>query len=374
MKKLFAERLSTAMLVLSCTLLAVFGACGVARADDPPLTLLSNQMIWNAAPYNAFTDLTWYQNQFYCCFREGSAHVSPDGEIRVLSSANGTAWQSVALVQSSVADLRDPKLSVTPGGQLMLTGNMAYNNSPVNGMSYQSQIWFSSNGTSWDGGHLINEPDYWLWKPTWYNGTCYAVGEDGPGTTWQTPLYTSADGVNWTTRVASIAPSTVGEPSETAMAFAASGTAYTLVRRDGTGNASALLGTSTPASNYTSWTWQDLGVQIGGPDLIDLPDGRLLAAVRLYNDTRTSLCWIDPTAGTLTEALTLPSGGGDGGYAGMVYRNGDLYVSYYSSQTGQASIYFAEVDVVPEPSTMVMLIAGGIALPAGAGRRKRRRR
>ena len=78
--------------------------------------------------------------------------------------------------------------------------------------------------------------------------------------------------------------------------------------------------------------------QIGGPNMIQLPDGRFVAAVRLYDkQARTALCWLDPPAGKLTEFLTLPSGG-DTSYAGLVLHDGLLWVSYYSSHEGKTSI------------------------------------
>lgn len=78
--------------------------------------------------------------------------------------------------------------------------------------------------------------------------------------------------------------------------------------------------------------------------MIRLPDSRILACVRLVDDpVRTSLCWVDPEAGTLTECLGLPSGG-DTSYAGMVWFRNRLLVTYYSSHEGQkARIYLAEV-------------------------------
>jgi hypothetical protein len=77
--------------------------------------------------------------------------------------------------------------------------------------------------------------------------------------------------------------------------------------------------------------------------MIRLDDGRFLAGVRLYDDqARTALCWIDPEAGTVTEALTLPSGG-DTSYAGMALHGGLLWISYYSSHQGKTSIYLATV-------------------------------
>jgi hypothetical protein len=57
---------------------------------------------------------------------------------------------------------------------------------------------------------------------------------------------------------------------------------------------------------------------------------------------RTSLCWIDDDAGTLTEFLKLPSGG-DTSYPGLVWHDDFLWVSYYSSHEGKTSIYLAKV-------------------------------
>ena len=51
---------------------------------------------------------------------------------------------------------------------------------------------------------------------------------------------------------------------------------------------------------------------------------------------------IDPEYGTLTEVLTLPSGG-DTSYPGLVWHDGLLWVSYYSSHEGKTSIYLAKV-------------------------------
>ena len=49
-----------------------------------------------------------------------------------------------------------------------------------------------------------------------------------------------------------------------------------------------------------------------------------------------------PKSGTLTPALKLPSSG-DTSYAGMVWHDERLWVSYYSSHEGKTSIYVAKV-------------------------------
>jgi hypothetical protein len=103
------------------------------------------------------------------------------------------------------------------------------------------------------------------------------------------------------------------------------------------------LGSAKPP--YTNWEWKDVGAKIGGPQMIRLDDGRLIAGVRLYDGgARTSIVQIDRTTGRLTELLKLPSGG-DTSYPGLVLHDGQLWVSYYSSHEGKTSIYLARVQV-----------------------------
>lgn len=131
-------------------------------------------------------------------------------------------------------------------------------------------------------------------------------------------------------------------PNEATIAFQKDGTALCLLRRDA-GSATALLGQSLPG--YERWDWKDLGIRIGGPNLIILPDGRIVAAIRRYGKQPwTSLNWADPVKGSLTEFLMLPSGG-DTSYAGLWWHEEILWVSYYSSHEGRASIYLARVEL-----------------------------
>ncbi len=47
--------------------------------------LVDVRRIWDRAPHNAFTDLLRFRGRWFCVFREGTAHVSPDGALRVLA-------------------------------------------------------------------------------------------------------------------------------------------------------------------------------------------------------------------------------------------------------------------------------------------------
>ncbi|MGI9456160.1 MAG: dockerin type I domain-containing protein, partial [Aeoliella sp.] len=142
-------------------------------------------------------------------------------------------------------------------------------------------------------------------------------------------------------------------PSEAGMLFLEDGAAHALLRRSG----SALFGTSQ--GDFTNWTWQDTGVSVGGPELFQLPDGRLVGAGRRASPTRTSLMWVDPATGALDEFLTLPSGG-DTSYPGMLWHDDRLWVSYYSSHEGKTSIYVAQVDFIDEADPPPMLHQGAI--------------
>ncbi len=109
--------------MLLCCLLSV-----VTKADDAAgLRLVEARRIWDEAPHNAFTDLIRFKDRWYCVFREGQRHVSPDGTLRVITSADGNEWESAALITSDNSDLRDAKITVTPDGRLMLAGAEAIN-------------------------------------------------------------------------------------------------------------------------------------------------------------------------------------------------------------------------------------------------------
>src|SRR5688500_1064240 len=93
-----------------------------ATADSEPgqVRVPSSQMIWDAAPHNAFTDLIRWKDRWYCSFREGEAHGSYDGKVRILVSTDGKVWQSAVQFVDRGRDLRDPKLCVLPDGGLLV--------------------------------------------------------------------------------------------------------------------------------------------------------------------------------------------------------------------------------------------------------------
>ncbi|MCI0540870.1 MAG: glycoside hydrolase [Verrucomicrobiales bacterium] len=314
------------------SLLASLGSVSSSLAAEAELVEVKK--IWDAAPHNAFTDLVRYRDEWFCVFREGAAHVSPDGALRVIVSRDGSKWNSAALLTSTNGDLRDAKITVMPNGRLMLSGAVALRQ-PAQ-FKHRSLAWFSDDGRAWSEPVVIGDPNMWLWRTTWREDTAYSIGYDTAAEGF-VRLYTSKDGKQFNALVPLLFGE--GKPNETSIIFDPDGTAYCLLRRDGQPGSGKLGVALTP---YTQWEWKDLLVRIGGPHLVRLPDGRLVAAVRLYDGAaRTSLCWVE-RGGKLTEFVKLPSGG-DTSYAGLVWHEDLLWVSYYSSHEAKTSIYLAKI-------------------------------
>ncbi len=358
------------MLLKAVMGVAFFPIFTAGFVDASGIKLLSVRKIWDLAPHNAFTDLIFFRGRWYCTFREGQAHVSDDGKLRLLSSEDGENWQSVALFEWLGGDLRDPKLSITADGRLMLNSAVRFT-SAVNGESYrnftwalspdnspwaeyanrfshlrelhhQSLTWLSEDGHEFTGPYAcVSGAGTWRWSVTWHGKFGYSIGYSGKDASGC--LYRTSDGKSWEAIAHGIFPN--GRGNEASLVFADDGTAYCLLRDGGkTGNAH--FGISKPP--YTEWTWKDLGMRIGGPKLVRLPDGRFICGVRLYEQTiRTSICLIEASEGKMVELLRLPSGG-DTSYTGIVWHNDVLWVSYYSSHEGKSSIYLAKVHIAPK--------------------------
>lgn len=296
--------------------------------------------IWDRAPHNAFTDLIRFHDQWYCAFREGQSHVSDDGCLRVIRSPEGSDWVSVAHMHWDGGDVRDAKLSVTADGQLMLNGAVRLLQ-PLGEDRHQSITWLSRYGENWSGAYACPTGlGTWRWSATWTGGVGYSFGYSGRDS--RGTLYRTLDGKHWEAVVRNSFPA--GYSNETSIAFAPDGTAHCLLRRDPRdgGPGTAQLGKAV--SPYDAWTWTDLGVRLGGPKMIHLDDGRLLATVRLHDPARTTLCEVKAEEGSVTPVLDLPSGG-DTSYAGMVVHQSELWISYYSSHEEKTQIYLARMEV-----------------------------
>jgi hypothetical protein len=231
---------------------------------EPKAQLIECRKIWDHAPHNAFTDLVRFHDGWLCVFREGGSHVARQGSIRVIQSRDGEKWRSCALIRDELGDLRDPKLSLAPGGRLMLLAAIAL--PQPNSLKHLSVVSFSTDARHWSKPVPVGDPNIWLWRVTWLKGASYGLGYSTDGSQF-VRLYRSQDGRNFKTVVPRLLDNKdkLGQPNESALVFLPDETALCLLRRDGHPG-TALLGQSDPP--YKEWTWRDTGLRVGGPDMI----------------------------------------------------------------------------------------------------------
>ncbi len=329
------------------SLFSVGMGIAIGEAAEPVIQVVQVQKIWDQGGHNAFTDLTWFQDRYYCVFREASGHVSPNGTIRILSATDATAWESSALISLDGFDLRDPKIVVQPDGKsLMINGGAAVREGNQQSTEEHSFVSFSADGKTWSKPEWVAGVNQWLWRVTWFGGKAYGIAyftdpDSRSKSRYGTTLLVSDDGKSYTPLVPTLFQE--NGPTEATLRFSDEGIAYCLQRRDGKQMNTALLGISKPP--YTEWDWKDLGRYFGGPDFIQLPTG-WIAAGRIFteNGSETSICTLNVADGVLQPVVTLPSGG-DTSYPGLLWHDNFLWVSYYSSHEGKTSIYLAKVSV-----------------------------
>ena len=292
--------------------------------------LISVEKIWSHAPHNAFTDLIRFRGRWWCVFREAQAHDAPGGIVRVLKSETGGSWESAATVRERGIDLRDPKLSVTPDGRLMLLmGGCVYDDEGEY-LTRAPRVSFSEDGSTWSDPQKLLAEDHWLWRATWHGDRAYALSKLGEG---KGPrrgfLYTSMDGIDWDWITEFKLPGV----SETTLGFQPDGEMIALVRP-------GYIGASWPP--YREWSFCETPERIGGPNFIRLPDGSLWGSGRLLTADGARTVLARMTTSSYEPALTLPSGG-DTSYAGMVWHDDILWMSYYSSHEEGTNVYLAKV-------------------------------
>jgi len=331
-----------------CVLLLVYTAstlcltnCRHHHSPDPSASdhhepeILEVRKIWDRAPHNAFTDLVRFEDRWFCTFREGERHVhGQDGTIRVIASEDGENWVSAASLEQEGVDLRDPKLSITPDGRLMIVaGGSVYDGQTF--VRRRPRVTFSEDGLSWTPMQPVLADGDWLWRITWHEGQAYGVSYNVDSEDWSLTLYSGGDGISYEPVTTFEIP---GRPNETTLRFLPSGEMIAFVRREAD-SSSSWIGSSLPP--YADWTWHETSHRVGGPNFIVLPDGRMWATGRAYlDDNKTVLARFGKD--TYEPVLTLPSGG-DTSYPGLVWHDGILWMSYYSSHEGKTSIYLATI-------------------------------
>ncbi len=304
--------------------------------------------IWDNGSHSAFTSLIKFKGEYYCSFREGESHIfdkegKAEGKVRVIKSSDGINWESVAFLDKSGYDLRDPKLSITPEGKLMvIIGGSIYEDRKLTGRI--PQVSFSEDGCVFTDPIPVSIDDSatngtdWIWRVTWEGETgytaMYSLFENDEA---KLCLLSTKDGVNFDL-VTKFDIS--GYPNEATIRFDSKGDMYMMVRRERE-NQKGYWGKSSPP--YTDWTWKEMDFRLGGPDFIFLNDDLIVMGTRShYISFAKTVLLIGNGTEKFQEVCVFPSGG-DTSYPGFIVEGDQLWVSYYSThETPLASIYLAK--------------------------------
>lgn len=297
--------------------------------------LVSTRRIWQGAPHCAFTDLVFFAGRWLCCFRESDSHaLGILGVIRVLESRDGEDWQSAYVFTDPGYDLRDPHFSEPGDGRLMInfTGR-----TQVNGVYEDVQSFgaFSSDGITWSQPAALEADGYWIWQIRWQEGIAYSwarkIVEGLPY-----GFFRSSDGIVWEQIIS------LEGGNETALTLLPDGRMLAFRRRN-----DAEIGVSAPP--FENWEWHPQGRYAGGPNLLKLADGRIVAGCRYHrpNTPREEKSYFALSLLDV-ENLSLQSvvefqGGQDCGYPGMVEKDGELWVSHYAGSKTDSAIFLSQV-------------------------------
>ncbi|SRR5690554_2113716 len=299
----------------------------------------------DADEYSAFTDLIRFNGYFYCSFRIGNAHVGgQDGKIRILRSKDGKKWKSVALLEQEGIDLRDPKLSIDPQGRIMvIIGGSIYDGNTL--LDRIPHVSFSNKrGRKFSDPVKVETDDpisreSWIWRVIWENGIGYGMDYQTKNKDrWELYLTQTRDGKRFE-KVSQLPVD--GQPNEATVRIGKNEEMYVLIRREA-GDKMGLLARSTPP--YKDWGYSKLDFQLGGPNFLFLNDSELVIGTRNYAGERKTHLKVTNLRGEVRKTIELPSGG-DNSYPGMLFHDGFLWVSYYSSHEGQSNIYLAKIPV-----------------------------
>jgi len=143
--------------------------------------------------HNAFTDMVYFEGNFYLTFRS-AAHHSPvdDSIIVILKSEDAEDWKTVEKFAVAGKDIRDPKMAVI-GNKLFLYVVVRVLKSGSEEVT-TTRYSYTVDGKNWNLLKDIEPEDKRFWRPKTYdNNTWFCpIFEDG-----DVKLYSSTDGINW---------------------------------------------------------------------------------------------------------------------------------------------------------------------------------
>ena len=326
--------------VLLCVALVYFWG-RPNRAEVHPQLGLESWDIVADGEHNSNTDMILWRGQFLLVHAASPWHLgSPNSRLLVKRSRDGLSWETLARLQVSARDIRDPKI-IEIGGRLFL---YALPNEGLYATPIGTVLSTSEDAVHWTPFEPVGPPGWLFWRPKTRDGRTWYVAaywhEHG-----ESILLRSTNGREWT-RVSVINRGEAND--ETAIEFLPDGRLLATARLEvtadtltGNADASTLLAIADPP--YERWTYRKSQVtRLDGPALFSYA-GRIFAVARYqpgarryptrlgsaWSRKRTAIFRVEPDR--LVRLSDLPSAG-DTSYAGVVLRDGQVWAEYYTSR------------------------------------------
>ena len=284
--------------------------------------------------YN-FTDLAYFKNRWFLIFRESDSHAyGKNGIINLYSRLDNENWKLIKTYQVDGIDLRDPKFSINDDQLMLYIHGSKYNNEELLSFSdYRSVNLEGINfgdleSVTLDNIKKVNSKvtgnEAWPWRITWYKDKAYAFGYTFTAGSSVFDMYESTNGIAF--KGMNLIENTFPFRGEATIRVDDKGQFYAIIRsRD------LILGKIVDNGTKKSFkVFNKIPVlSLGGPNFIFYKN-KMLISGRDSEAMKVVLFSYDLDSDTYQRLYELPSGG-DCGYAGMVIRDNELWMSYYSS-------------------------------------------
>lgn len=295
----------------------------------------------------AFTDLVFFDNQFFVTFRKADKHdFGQNGVIQLYSSTDGQKWSFIKEYAVKGIDLRDPKFSVNENNLFLYIHGSTYVKGRLVKFSdfttlYKEGVGFQDLQNVYldntkIGLTTLEGNEAWPWRVTWYKGKAYTVGYYLDGIF---DLYSSDDGISFK-NINSFAD-IGGRPNEATIRVDQRGEFFIIARRL---NGTTIVGRTFDP--YRKWDWSNEieFLNFGGPNFVFTKKNKMIVSGRL--EGYVSLTNFDLTTRKIS-LLTSTNTKMDCGYPGMVVKGDYLWLSYYSAHENKvgSSIYVLKINL-----------------------------
>lgn len=310
-------------------------------------TISTQKIIGKEGVSYAFTDIVFFEDQFFLTFRKSNRHDKGDpGKIQIYNSPDGESWKFMKEYSVDGIDLRDPKFSVNGDKLFLYIHGSKYNGTKLIAFSDYNTVYSKSAGfqglqdvfldnLQQDVANIEGN-EAWPWRVTWYKGKAYTVGYGVSGIF---DIYSSDDG-NFFKNLNAF-QNINGNPNEATIRVDNNGEFFILARRL-YGN--TMVGKSFDSNSNWDWSNEIELPNFGGPNFLFTKENKMIVSGRLYGYVSLTCFDLKNNENTIIASI---NSGGDCGYPGMVIKGDYLYLSYYSSHenTVGSSIYVSKINL-----------------------------